>query len=43
MRGLVGTRREPTEEAGEAEIVESGARGPILPVDVPESDQRRAD
>jgi peptidoglycan/LPS O-acetylase OafA/YrhL len=43
MRGLVGTRREPTEEAGEAEIVESGARGPILPVDVPESDQRRTD
>ncbi|MFM8515195.1 MAG: acyltransferase family protein [Actinomycetota bacterium] len=43
MRGLVGTRREPTEEAGEAEILESGARGPILPVDVPESDQKRAD
>lgn len=43
MRGLVGTRREPTEEAGEAEIVDSGARGPILPVDVPESDQRRSD
>lgn len=43
MRGIVGTRREPTEEAGEAEIVESGARGPILPVDVPESDQRRTD
>jgi peptidoglycan/LPS O-acetylase OafA/YrhL len=43
MRGLIGTRREPTEEAGEAEIVDSGARGPILPVEVPESDQRRVD
>lgn len=43
MRGLVGTRRVPTEEAGEAEIVESGARGPILPVEVPDADQRRAD
>lgn len=43
MRGLVGTRRVPTEEAGEAEIVESGSRGPILPVEVPDPDQRRAD
>ncbi len=43
MRGLVGTRRVPTEEAGEAEVAGSASRGPVLPVDVPDADQRRTD
>jgi peptidoglycan/LPS O-acetylase OafA/YrhL len=42
MRGLVGTRRTPTEEAGESEVLESDVRGPIVPVKIPESDQRRS-
>jgi hypothetical protein len=44
MRGLVGTRRTPTEEAGE-EIVDQepkqeGSDEPIDPVVVPDDDQR---
>lgn len=43
MRGLIGTRRVPTEEAGESEVAGTSLRGPVLPVDVPESNQRRSD
>lgn len=45
MRGLVGTRRTPTEEAGE-EIIEGSPQGqptrgaPIDPVAIPETDER---
>jgi len=45
MRGLVGTRRTPTEEAGE-EIMEGATEGqpargaPIDPVAIPETDER---
>ncbi len=45
MRGLVGTRRTPTEEAGE-EIIEGATQGhpargaPIDPVAIPETDER---
>ena len=45
MRGLVGTRRTPTEEAGE-EIIEGAPQGqptrgaPIDPVAIPETDER---
>jgi len=42
MRGLVGTRRTPTEEAGEEIVEESshGADAPIDPVAVPDEDER---
>jgi hypothetical protein len=45
MRGLVGTRSTPTEEAGE-EIIEGATEGnpargaPIHPVAIPETDER---
>jgi hypothetical protein len=45
MRGLAGTRRTPTEEAGE-EIIEGAPQGhptsgaPIDPVAIPETDER---